>query len=298
MEGILQKFNDAVSLVQKLPKDGPYKPSDNTRLRFYALYKQAMVGRNTTQQPSFMWDPVGRYKWKAWADLGDMRQGEAMQMYVSELKRLVSDIPETEDSLAFLSIFREKFQVEEGFKTLDRSEECVEVMESKTETDTEEYLDTVTKPVSDMKSKQQANLSQNAGPEDLDHSPENTLDISNTEHSSDSMQSSTRKKKRKQSKKNSDSFGSSEACSSDVRIIDVESQILRTLRLMRQDVRGLLKRMDTLENILARHLLSEQSRHNTLSSVWERRWLIFMVTWPVLTQIIGLWYVRRYYRKR
>lgn len=50
-----------------------------------------------------------------------------MQMYVSELKRLVSDIPETEDSLAFLSIFREKFQVEEGFKTLDRSEECVEV---------------------------------------------------------------------------------------------------------------------------------------------------------------------------
>ena len=86
--------------------------------------------------------------------------------------------------------------------------------------------------------------------------------------------------------------------SSDVRIIDVESQILRTLRLMRQDVRGLLKRMDTLENILARHLLSEQSRSSTISSVWERRWLIFMVTWPVLTQILGLWYVRRYYRKR
>ena len=48
-------------------------------------------------------------------------------------------------------------------------------MESKSETDTEEHLDTVTKPVSDMKSKQQANLSQNAGPEDLNHSPENTL---------------------------------------------------------------------------------------------------------------------------
>ena len=31
MEGILQKFNDAVSLVQKLPKDGPYKVSHNTK---------------------------------------------------------------------------------------------------------------------------------------------------------------------------------------------------------------------------------------------------------------------------
>ena len=50
-----------------------------------------------------------------------------MQQYVFELKKLVSDIPETDDSVAFLSIFREKFQVEEGYKTLERSEECVEV---------------------------------------------------------------------------------------------------------------------------------------------------------------------------
>lgn len=70
---------------------------------------------------------IRRYKWKAWTDLGDMSQGEAMQQYVFELKKLVSDIPETDDSVAFLSIFREKFQVEEGYKTLERSEECVEV---------------------------------------------------------------------------------------------------------------------------------------------------------------------------
>ena len=81
-----------------------------------------------------------------------------------------------------------------------------------------------------------------------------------------------------------------------MRIIDVESQILRTLRLMRQDVRGLLKRMDTLENMLAQHLLSDQ---NCVSSqLWDRRWLIFVVSWPVLTQLLMMWYVRRYYRKR
>ena len=40
---------------------------------------------------------------------------------------MVGNIPETDDSLAFLTIFRDKFQVEEGYKTLDRSQECVEV---------------------------------------------------------------------------------------------------------------------------------------------------------------------------
>ena len=68
-----------------------------------------------------------RYKWKAWTDLGRMDQGEAMRQNVMELKSLVSKIPETEASLAFLNIYRDKFQMEEGYETLDRSQECVEV---------------------------------------------------------------------------------------------------------------------------------------------------------------------------
>ena len=48
-------------------------------------------------------------------------------------------------------------------------------MESKTETDTEEYLDTVTKPVRDLEIKQNPNTTQNAESEVLNQSPENTL---------------------------------------------------------------------------------------------------------------------------
>ena len=53
-------------------------------------------------------------------------------------------------------------------------------MESKTETDTEEYLDTVTKPVRDLEIKQKSNTNQNAESEVLNHSPENTLGQSST----------------------------------------------------------------------------------------------------------------------
>ena len=59
--------------------------------------------------------------------MGNMDKEEAMRQYVVQLKILVSKIPETDDSLPFLSIYRDKFQVEEGYKTLDRSQDCVEV---------------------------------------------------------------------------------------------------------------------------------------------------------------------------
>ena len=38
-----------------------FQPSDDMRLKFYALYKQAVLGPNTSQQPSFLYDPVGRF---------------------------------------------------------------------------------------------------------------------------------------------------------------------------------------------------------------------------------------------
>lgn len=56
-------------------------------MKFYAYYKQATEGPNNTPKPSF-YDLVGKYKWGAWKDLGDMSKEDAMKGYVTELKKV------------------------------------------------------------------------------------------------------------------------------------------------------------------------------------------------------------------
>lgn len=68
-------------------KLGPFQPSDDLKLKFYAYYKQATEGPNETSKPSF-YDIVGKYKWSAWKDLGEMSKEDAMTGYVNELKKV------------------------------------------------------------------------------------------------------------------------------------------------------------------------------------------------------------------
>uniref|UniRef100_A0A8B9HCC2 ACB domain-containing protein n=1 Tax=Astyanax mexicanus TaxID=7994 RepID=A0A8B9HCC2_ASTMX len=49
-------------------------------LKFYSYYKQATLGPCNIPRPGF-WDPVGKAKWDAWNELGDMSQEEAMGAY-------------------------------------------------------------------------------------------------------------------------------------------------------------------------------------------------------------------------
>ena len=50
------------------------KGADNAqKLKLYALYKQATIGKNTTKKPGLM-DMVGKAKWEAWSELGEMGQ--------------------------------------------------------------------------------------------------------------------------------------------------------------------------------------------------------------------------------
>lgn len=63
---IEEQFNAAVNVIQNLPKNGSFQPSDQLKLKFYAYYKQALDGPNQTPKPSF-YEIVNRYKWDAWA---------------------------------------------------------------------------------------------------------------------------------------------------------------------------------------------------------------------------------------
>ncbi|CAJ0963715.1 unnamed protein product, partial [Ranitomeya imitator] len=56
------RFEAAVNVIQSLPKNGSFQPSNEMMLKFYSFYKQATQGPCNIQRPGF-WDPVGRYKW-------------------------------------------------------------------------------------------------------------------------------------------------------------------------------------------------------------------------------------------
>ncbi|GAA6061562.1 hypothetical protein JCM10212_001094 [Sporobolomyces blumeae] len=75
------QFEKAVEIIGSLPKDGPVQPSQDDKLAFYGLYKQATVGDNTTPKPGMM-DFTGKYKWSAWDKNKGLSQDDAKSKYV------------------------------------------------------------------------------------------------------------------------------------------------------------------------------------------------------------------------
>ncbi|XP_051529858.1 acyl-CoA-binding domain-containing protein 4-like isoform X2 [Myxocyprinus asiaticus] len=93
-EDCQRRFQAAVDVIQSLPKNGSYRPSYEVMLHFYGLYKQAVCGPCTVSRPGF-WDPVGRYKWDAWNQLGAMSRESAMAAYVDEIKKVAQEVIDT-----------------------------------------------------------------------------------------------------------------------------------------------------------------------------------------------------------
>ncbi|OBS74062.1 hypothetical protein A6R68_15402 [Neotoma lepida] len=89
------RFEAAVKVIQSLPKNGSFQPTNEMMLKFYSFYKQATEGPCKLSRPGF-WDPIGRYKWDAWSSLGDMTKEEAMIAYVEEMKKILETMPMTE----------------------------------------------------------------------------------------------------------------------------------------------------------------------------------------------------------
>lgn len=96
-----QKFEAAVNVIRSLPKNGPYQPSNDLLLRFYAFYKQATDGPCSGGRPAF-WDIVNRYKYDAWKKLGNMSKTEAMAKYIDELHSIVETLSYSDKVANFL----------------------------------------------------------------------------------------------------------------------------------------------------------------------------------------------------
>lgn len=85
--GLDQRFADAVEKVRGAPDSGGYKPSNEAKLKMYALYRQARDGDVAGARPGMM-DVVGRYKYDAWASLKGTSSDEAMRRYIEEVEKV------------------------------------------------------------------------------------------------------------------------------------------------------------------------------------------------------------------
>ncbi len=77
------EFEDATKRVQNLPE----KPSNDTLLELYGLYKQATSGDVSGDKPA-MFDFAGRAKYDAWEDREGMSKEDAMTKYVKLVEEL------------------------------------------------------------------------------------------------------------------------------------------------------------------------------------------------------------------
>ncbi|MBL3556031.1 MULTISPECIES: acyl-CoA-binding protein [Marinobacter] len=85
MSDLKTRFDEAVNYIQSA--EGDFKPSNELKLEFYALYKQATEGDVNGKRPGMM-DFVGRAKYDAWEKVKGMSSEEAMQQYIDKLEAL------------------------------------------------------------------------------------------------------------------------------------------------------------------------------------------------------------------
>ncbi|GMT31894.1 hypothetical protein PFISCL1PPCAC_23191, partial [Pristionchus fissidentatus] len=96
------KFNAAVEIIQKLPKTGPLQTSNDDKLKFYSLFKQATVGDVNTERPGFF-SIVEKAKWDAWEKVKGLSKDEAMKQYVDTLNEFFDKASKELDIDAWLS---------------------------------------------------------------------------------------------------------------------------------------------------------------------------------------------------
>lgn len=81
-----EQFEQAASDSKTLSE----KPSNETLLQLYSLYKQGSIGDVNIDPPSNPFDFVGKAKYEAWAGLKGKSAMEAMTEYIELVNRLKS----------------------------------------------------------------------------------------------------------------------------------------------------------------------------------------------------------------
>ena len=72
----------------KESKELPSKPSNETLLKLYSLYKQGTEGDVNTGPPANPFDFVNKAKYEAWSSLKGKTKDDAMKEYVALVEQL------------------------------------------------------------------------------------------------------------------------------------------------------------------------------------------------------------------
>lgn len=86
MSDLKDKFDEAVKWVRDSPEE-EFKPSNETKLEFYSLYKQATEGDVSGKKPKFT-DIAGRAMYGAREKLKGMSREKAMKIYVERINEV------------------------------------------------------------------------------------------------------------------------------------------------------------------------------------------------------------------
>jgi len=95
-----EQFKAAIAVISGLPEDGTFQPSNEMKLKFYGLYKQATKGPCKEPKPMF-YKVEAAAKWRAWSSCSDLSSEEAMRQYVEELRTIVEAMAYSEDVESF-----------------------------------------------------------------------------------------------------------------------------------------------------------------------------------------------------
>ncbi|CAM6104640.1 unnamed protein product [Calypogeia fissa] len=82
--GLQEDFDKAAKDAVTLPAS----TTDESKLIFYGLFKQATVGNVNTSRPG-MFDFKGKAKWDAWKKVEGKSKEEAQQDYVTKVTQLL-----------------------------------------------------------------------------------------------------------------------------------------------------------------------------------------------------------------
>lgn len=85
MSDLKAKFEATLEQVRNAPADGDFKPSNEMKLKMYGLYRQATDGDVSGKRPGML-DPVGRFKYDAWAAQAGKSAEAAMQEYIDQVE--------------------------------------------------------------------------------------------------------------------------------------------------------------------------------------------------------------------
>ncbi|HMP93898.1 MAG TPA: acyl-CoA-binding protein [Phnomibacter sp.] len=86
MSAIKENFEAAVATTKTFTE----KPSNETLLQLYSLYKQATEGDAPAEGPANPFDFVGKAKHNAWAGLQGTSADAAMEQYIALVEKLKS----------------------------------------------------------------------------------------------------------------------------------------------------------------------------------------------------------------